>query len=269
MILIASMSVISSCEDDNNVQRKTISLFGGGIEGYELFEEFDSPNLIGVVDFTTVNSDLYHFAFDGTPEYTHYQATSFDITADFINADKTEFFSLGEVDLYANGFKLYEHSVGQYYVPTASGNIVNYFGGGYNTVQFDSNVFFNTLADSVTFGSPINLTNVSVGDIVSRSENFVINLTGASSTSILEWELHHIRSEFNQFDTVHISGLALNVIPYTSSFTINTNTLGMLKSGFYDLIVTAHEPKYITTSNGKEICLLGRSVYATTIQIVD
>ena len=48
---------------------------------------------------------------------------------------------------------------------------------------------------------------------------------------------------------------------------IHQNTINFLKSGYYELMLLAYEPKYVSLSNGKEICMLGLSRYITTVYI--
>lgn len=258
-----------SCKDDNINPRNSISFFGDS-DGYDLLLELDKPNLIGLIELTSIYQDEFIFHPDGRGGYTHYQGTSFGVTADIANEQRTEFVSLKPANIVVNAFQLQEYETGNYSVPSYL-DIENYFGGGwYNEIIIDSNRYFDMLVDSVTFEDAIRITNVSLGDVINRRENFVVNFSGASNTSVIVFELLGINIRtIVDTNRLHTRRGAFNVQRNDGQAIVPASVMEEMKSGYYILSIMASEPKYITLSNGKEVCVLGTSKYRTTIKIED
>lgn len=278
MLLILSFIVLlfaNACKDDNNPVNETFSFFSspntGG--GYDLIENFERPNLMGLVQIDTRHDDRYAFDFDGGGTYTHYQGTSFGLSADIANPQRTEFVSLSPASIVINAFQLSQYAIGQYNVPSYTAdenNLENYFGNGYNKIIIDSNQYFNRLVDSVSFETAANITNIQCGQSITRGKDLVINFTGGSSTSLVTYYL--IREDnFEQIDTntAHIYEGVCNMEWNTGKMVMPVDAVDLLKSGYYELTISIYEPKYIPLSNGKELCVIGLSAHNVTIKIED
>jgi hypothetical protein len=263
-LLLAISLFFSSCKDADSpiVSNNKESIFLNG-SYYNLLLNFDNADVIGFVEVGTIYKNEYVFEFGGTGSYQPYQGRSYDATAYIANVQKTGFVSLEPARILFNCFHMQEYGKGHYYIPS-SWNITNNFGSGYNKIQIDSNQYFNKLDDSVAFGSPVSVTNINLGQVVSRNQDFIIDVV--SGSPVVEYSLHLIDKEYNT-DTIHANTEVSAMRENDGNMVIEKSVMESMKSGYYSLTVWAYEPKYVTLSNGKKICMLGKSAYKTTIQI--
>jgi len=273
LLLFVLLSLIA-CKEDDTILNPVLNLFpggaGGGI-GHELFLNFDRPNLIGVIEFESIFQDEILFDLNLSGNYTHYTGESFGLKADFLNTNRTAFVSLSPATIVANAFQLREYATGRYYVPSHL-EVDNYFGGGYNKVEIDSNQYFNELDDSVSFGGSIRITNISVGQSINRDNDLIVNFVGASSNTIIDFELLRISDKYTLLpdtNSLHTRFGARNIQMHEGSVILPVSYIEAMKTGYYTLEISAYEPKYVTLSNGKQICMLAYSKHRTTIYITD
>lgn len=281
-IFLISLSMIillinTSCKEDSSIinQNGNINFFSGisgGNGGYDLLLAFDNPNVMGIVEFESVYQDEYHFdIYNFSGNFEHYEGESFGLEADIANPQRSSLVSLSPASIVANAFQMQQYQTGRYYVPSHL-DIENYFGTGYNKIMIDSNQYFNKLVDSVSFGNAIRITNVPVGTVVDRNTDFVVNFSGASATTPIEYELLLIPDKWTQyFDTnsLHTSTGARHMKINDGQVVFPANVVQNLKSGYYSLTILAYEPKFVSLSNGKQLCMLGLSEHRTTIKIED
>ena len=187
---------VCSCKEDSGISdnemiKNTITPFGGSALGlgYDLMLDYDKPNLVGLVKVEAIKQNEY--VFDDYGNFTTYSGTSYELSAQISNPQRTQLVSLIPGNIVVNAYQMMEYADGKYYVPSSL-NAENYFGGGYNKILIDSNQYFNTLIDSVTFGDIITITNLSLGHTINRNQNLVINYTGASSNSLVEVFLNRL-----------------------------------------------------------------------------
>jgi hypothetical protein len=270
--LIALLVFGNACKDNSDIVANNGSILFPTISSSDennLLSTLDKPNLVGLVTIQSLYQDEFIFDFDGEGNYTPYTGTTDDLSALITNSNRTELVSLSPASLVVNAFQMIEASDGNYYVPSHL-EVENYFGSGYNKIVIDSNQYFDKLVDSVTFSNAVRITNVSVGQVISRNQDLVINFTGATNNSFVELNVDRVY-RFEQIDTnsSHTISNICHIKENTGQVILPIEMLEEMKTGYYTLTVSTYEPKYVTLSNGKEILMLGLSEHRTTIQIED
>ena len=269
-LMIVTLLFANSCKDDNEPKTKNQFPLLNSIGDMDLISNFDRPNLKGIIFLEEYNQNRY--VFDNIGNFTTYTGMNHSARAMFFNTSKTHLVSLSPNYVVVNGFQLTEYEDGLYNLPSEY-DIRNLFGGGYNRIEIEPNHYFDSLVDSVTFASAIN-SSISMGQIVNRNSDFIINLNGATSTSIVECILERVYDGFTgstdwqpvDTNSSRVTGTAV-LQQNTGNIVIPQSRIETLKTGYYILIIRAYEPKYVPLRCGGEICVVGESTFETTVYI--
>lgn len=261
-LLLFSIIIISGCSDTitnpENKQPNFLSFIDIGKPYKQYINRYDQTNVIGLIEIETSVYDGY--SSNGNP----YIGSSTDAYAHFVNpANTTEDMSIGNIIINGNILKPFEKGYYRWNI-LDSALIVHFGNNDFNRIQTELS-YPLVINDSMQFSDAIQITGITKGQNLSRSKPITINWTGISSDFV---DLQLMMSEpWNDTLGSYVGYMS----PYdnTGSVTIPANQLSKVGNRKATISVTKYEPKFITLSNGKRVCILGTSKHEIAVNLVD
>ncbi|MES2765845.1 MAG: hypothetical protein V4642_08255 [Bacteroidota bacterium] len=253
---VFSIFALSGCEDSGTEpNRNGYQLSDFGFTFDEKFGRYNQENLIGVITLDQYKYNSFS-TLNGAPEPN--DEVNYYANASFKN-EYNKHISVGAISI--NGAQLSELGPGTYRAPDA----FNFnFNGEKNLFSVEANTLIPALTGDVTFSEPVTITNLTRGQNISRSQFLTVNWSG--STSDVAEVI--IRSKDIENDTrTEYSGIGGN-FDNTGSAVLGLRPL-LIKKGLADVTVRRFEPKFVTASNGKKVCIMGISQNIVTVNITD
>jgi len=231
----------------------------------DYFESFSWTNVVGMIGFSKVTADGYTDQ-NGSPIL--YQTTYYNSYATIYNHDLTDLVSAG--DIVVNNVQLKEYATGTYNVwGDKRDDLVLNFGSGTNKFLIDSTADYPAwISDSVDFGPPIAITNLTRNQDVSRNSSLTITWSGSGNGIVLP-KLETLESSYSGDTTRTTIGIIPGYVSNSGTYTIPAEGMTDLKLGKTNIIMAKVEPKFITMPNGKKLCLLAETHYVITVNIID
>jgi len=234
----------------------------------QVHQYYQQASSIGIIRLLRIEYNTCGWRSDGT--YGPYDFYPSELTdAIFWNSGSSvnigDHFELNEMPIkqYADG-TVYSNLGGDYAAPI-------YFGGGINRFEFLDNSWFEGFKDSLTFTSPIHITNIERLDTVYSNNDLTLNWTGGSSQGKIKVAILASRLVDNYVYNGEITGIQYFITPNSNkSITIPKQILQQLNTtyaigNFYNISLTTAEPKTIITPNNKIISVLGVSRHEVAV----
>jgi len=268
LILGLNLLVINGCKQSvstnpgSGVRPFFMYSGGSGVDISTIIGTYDTSNLVGLIHLYKINkTTLEHLTgssltnYDGTDAYG--DAFSCDSTGapgdiqDFtVNAGSFSHIDLGtysyaghDLDIYTNG---------------STWNKLRVVGW--------AGTFYGHGLDSVKFGAAPAITNISRGQNISRDSTITVSWSG-TSTGFVQLGIR-VRDADTVADTLGkgywVGGLFNNSGNQTLTFTPQQLHLGVA-----DVELSKFDPKFITLSSGKRVCVLCETRHYVTVHIVD
>jgi hypothetical protein len=231
---------------------------GTGVAISDIIAAYDTSNLVGVVQLYHESQSTLEPNSSGT--LVNYTATLGWGNAFMANASGNP---RDIVDVTVNAGQFNHAGLGSYGYPNQ--DLAVYTGGGtYNKVRVVGDSIFGSKRDSLTFGSPVALTNITRGQNISRDS--VVHLTWSGNGS------GYVQVGILARDTITD---AVGKGSWVGLFATNSGSINMtfqpvqLKKGLADVVIMQFEPKFITLSSGKRVCILCESRHVVSVYIID
>ena len=253
-----------SCKTTNPLTaegRKTPFFFaysgGTGVSIADILGAYDTSNLVGVVQlYREADLTLEPNASGTLINYTATLGWGNAFTADSLgNPADIE-------DVTVNAGEFNHVATGSYGYPAQDLDIYT-DGSTLNKVRFVGYSPFGSDKDSMTFGSPITLTNVARGQNISRDS--IIHLTWSGNGT------GYVQVGILVRDTVTD---AVGKGYWVGKFANNSGSTDLvfqpeqLRKGLADVVIMQFEPKFVTLSSGKRVCILCETRHLVSVYIV-
>ncbi|HVZ39898.1 MAG TPA: hypothetical protein VHI13_11520 [Candidatus Kapabacteria bacterium] len=227
---------------------------------------YNRPNLCSVFwltseyrnDFVTGAGGTITGQFDGTDN---------DASATF-RTSSNQGLSVGDIRLnnaiLQEDIPLYGKGA-YYYRKTANDSLDLVFGGGYNKIQVSANADgVPAFLDSVQFAPAIHIDGLSRGQNISKSQDLTLRWNSSGTGC---WAEVKITREDGDTTRGAIGGFEF-ITDDDGEFTIPAATMQRLPNTITNISVRRAEPKYITLSDGRVVCVLGEPKHTVTVNIV-
>jgi len=224
----------------------------------DVVNNYDMNDLIGVIFIDNYYVDVYNSG-------SHIQGTRNDAIGFIVNENRTSSLDIG-ANLIVNGSALAIDYSRNYLLVEDESSFDAYFGTGQNKFFIEQTSNFPGIVDSATFYSPIQITNISYNQNISKSQNLTVNWSGGKSNELVQLLIFRT-------DTAIVDAKSGTYKSVTSgnSITVSSSQLSahLENNGRYSILLTTYDPNYFTLSNNKKFCVIGRSRYEVTVNIVN
>jgi hypothetical protein len=220
---------------------------------------FDLTNIVGIVEL----QKLYINDMDST---TPYQVYTHNVFTNFYddNGDKLELGSIG-----VNGKGLIDAGEFSYQLNPQTTNLSLNYGTGSNTIIISDTSGVNILDTTITFNSPLLLSNFSYMQNYSKSQNKTITWTGTDNNSITQFNLRTDSYVRDADTTSNTAGIESYFFTNNGSHVLEKEIISELKNGKTRIIFTKVELKVLPLTNGKKVAVIGRSTYDSYVNITN
>jgi hypothetical protein len=265
--IILSAIILFSCNNDNlttpqNGNRTPFDPSNSNPSGNPVLDDvlnaYDDPNLVGVI-FVEFDS----FDKDNNGTYTSYGSHAF-----IVDDNRTSGKDIHS-NIIVNAHALVtQYNKGDYLLAADESPFEAYFGYNINKFLIEGSSNFPEITDSASFASPIEITNISYNQNISKSNDLVINWTGGKANELVQLIMLRrdsvvMGAKSGTYKSVNSSIGNSMTIP---SAQLNSH---LENNGIYEIIIKTYDPHYFTMSNGKKICFMGLSRHTINVNIVD
>jgi len=274
LLILSLITVIffGGCKDQpTNIDVPLYNVIANGTEyltAEQVQQYYQQPNSIGIIRLLRIEYNTCWWGVDGT--YGPY---------DFYPSELTDaiFWDSGNPVNIGDHFEMNEMPIKQYADKTVYSNLGGdytapiYFDGGINRFEFFSNSLFPGFKDSLTFTSPIHITNIERLDTVYSNSDLTLNWSGGSSQGKIRVSITVSQLVDNYKCNGEITGIQYYITPNSNkSIIIPKQILKQLNTtyaigNFYNISLTTAAPKTIITPNNKIISVLGVSRHEVTV----
>jgi hypothetical protein len=235
----------------------------------QVHQYYQQPGASGLVRLMRIEKNICGWKSDGT-----FGPFDYD---DSHHTDAIFWNSAGKQVSIGDHFELNERPIKQYADGTAytnlGGNYIApvYFSGSMNRLEFMSNSLFDGFRDSVSFGTPIHMTNVHRLDTINTNQDLVLNWVGGSVQGKIKVLIEASRLVDGYVNKGETIGVQYYIEPKSDrTLTIPKQILMALDTKYaigkyYDISLTTAEPKTMTAPNNKTIGVLGVSQHKVTV----
>ncbi len=267
MFLLCTISIILfiGCSEDtitNNHKKIPVSPIDPQTSSNpiisDVVDNYDMNDLVGVIFIDNYYVDIYNSS-------SHVQGTRNDAIGFIVDNNRTSSLDIG-ANLIVNGSALAIDYSGNYLLVADESSFDAYFGTGQNKFYIEQTDTFPGILDSITFSSPIQITNISYNQNISKSQNLTVNWSGGKSNELVQLLIFRTDTAI-----VNAKSGTYKSVTSGSSITVSSSQLAahLENNGQYSILLTTYDPHYFTLSNNKKFCVIGRSRFEITVNIVN
>ncbi len=252
-----------SCKDNNSANvlnlksgMKTLLLPSQMSPDMEDFlNEYDQSNVIGYIALEKKKYDIMH-----SGNIVHdYSVSSYA----FISNDNRDQGRYVGGNITVNASALEQYHLGSYLL-VGDGPIDANFGSGTNKFLIETDDFPYT-EGTASFASPMQISNLSLNQNISKSNDLTINWTGGKSGELVQISI--LKKDMIVNGVPQGTYIKTNSNSVTISSAQLTACLG--ENGQYSILLTSYDPTYVDIDGGKKICFIGVYKHEITVNITN
>lgn len=263
-LITLSMLIFTSCEDNSQNALNNTNLFSSLTSATNIpsvndfLDIYDQSELTGIVILQTKKYNVSNGSLT-------YNGTETNGNAIFLNNSRTNKATAGQ-SVIINANPIVEYSKGIYKNSTENELTYNY--GADNKIVIAGSGEYPSDTTTFTMTTPIEISNVTFNQNISKSQNLTINWTGGTSGQLAQVNI--IINDPINLPVNTTAGIYKKIDNHNRSITLSAQELtSSLVNGLNHIELITYQPTYKTLSNGKKVCYMTMLIHEIDVNVIN